>query len=962
MSFMEYFLGSFSEFTVFLVAILLVSLSLLMIVWRAEPEATDGVPTKSLPGPWISLPFIGCPWKTGFKLPHQMLTALKDEYGEVYAINLLGRGNVILNTHDAVREGFQKKGDAITGKPFSYLRSDVIKDAGLLMNDGPVWKEQRRFTLNAMRDLGMGKSSMVPPIQDEASHLIDIFNEQHGQPFDPKTTIGVTVSNVICCLVFGAKNQSYYSETSKEILRTITSNASSNIIRNSRLSFLRHLPGDVTGIKQFIANIKYIQNVIGPYIDEHRRTFDPNNVNDFTHAYMRRIQENAGKKTEIFNDHQMRRTVFEMFVAGSETTSTSLRWSLLLMCANPEVQNKVQEEIDSVIGRDRLPSIEDKLKMPYTDAVILEILRVGTLVTLVPHRATETTTLRGYTVKKDALVIANLWALHRDKNVWPNPDQFDVGNFIDNDGQPINRDKIAVFSIGKRQCAGESLAKMELFIFYVSLMQAFTVKLAPGEDADALISDPVVGVVRSPKPFRICATPRPSNCFKLPHQMLTALKDEYGDVYAINLLGRGNVILNTHDAVREGFQKKGDAITGKPFSYLRSDVIKNAGLLATDGPVWKEQRRFTLNAMRDLGMGKSSMVPSIQDEASHLIDIFNEQHGQPFDPKLTIGVTVSNVICCLVFGAKNQSYYSETSKAILRTITSNVSRNVLRMSRLSFLRHLPGDVTGIKQFIANIKYIQNVIGPYIDEHRRTFDPNNVNDFTHAYMRRIQENAGKKTEIFNEHFSDHQMRRTVFEMFVAGSETTSTSLRWSLLLMCANPEVQNKVQEEIDSVIGRDRLPSIEDKLKMPYTDAVILEILRVGTLVTLVPHRATETTTLRGYTVKKDTLVLANLWALHRDKNVWPNPDQFDVSNFIDSDGQPINRDKIAVFSIGKRQCAGESLAKMELFIFYVSLMQAFTVKLAPGEDADALISDPVVGVVRSPKPFRLCATPRPSN
>ena len=141
-----------------------------------------------------------------------------------------------------------------------------------------------------------------------------------------------------------------------------------------------------------------------------------------------------------------------------------------------------------------------------------------------------------------------------------------------------------------------------------------------------------------------------------------------------------------------------------------------------------------------------------------------------------------------------------------------------------------------------------------------------------------------------------------DLFLAGSETTFTTLRWALLYTAAYPHVQQKVYDELSAAIGPDRQPNMNDKRRTPYTEAVLSEVQRFNTLVPLgIGH-----TNLHGnfqlgdYVIPKNVPVLGNLHAVHRDSTLWKNPREFDPSNFLDDEEKVINLDKLLPFSIGE--------------------------------------------------------------
>uniref|UniRef100_A0A3Q0RMW1 Uncharacterized protein n=1 Tax=Amphilophus citrinellus TaxID=61819 RepID=A0A3Q0RMW1_AMPCI len=166
----------------------------------------------------------------------------------------------------------------------------------------------------------------------------------------------------------------------------------------------------------------------------------------------------------------------------------------------------------------------------------------------------------------------------------------------------------------------------------------------------------------------------------------------------------------------------------------------------------------------------------------------------------------------------------------------------------------------------------------------------------------------------------------------------------------------KVQAEIDAVVGSSRLPSLTDRENMPYTDAVIHEIQRMGNIVPLnVAHVANKDTTVDKYTIPKGTMILPALHSVLNDKTMWETPDSFNPQHFLDQDGKFRRREAFIPFSMGKRSCLGEQLARMELFLFFTSLLQRFSFSAPAGEQPSLEFK---LGVTRSPKPYLLCAVP----
>ena len=207
-------------------------------------------------------------------------------------------------------------------------------------------------------------------------------------------------------------------------------------------------------------------------------------------------------------------------------------------------------------------------------------------------------------------------------------------------------------------------------------------------------------------------------------------------------------------------------------------------------------------------------------------------------------------------------------------------------------------------------------------------------------------------------TDKHLIFTLSEVFMAGMETTASTLCWALLYLIHNPNIQDMLHQELD-VIGKDRLPDLGDKKSLPFLEATIAETLRISTLVPLALHKAKVNATLQGFHIPKDTKVLVNLWSLHHDPDIWNDPNDFGPERFLDKDGNfvPAKADLYFPFSGGRRGCLGESLARIELFLGLAPLLHSFKFENPPGCDVPTL--EPNVGLALMPQPFNVCAVKR---
>lgn len=178
--------------------------------------------------------------------------------------------------------------------------------------------------------------------------------------------------------------------------------------------------------------------------------------------------------------------------------------------------------------------------------------------------------------------------------------------------------------------------------------------------------------------------------------------------------------------------------------------------------------------------------------------------------------------------------------------------------------------------------------------------------------------------------------TVTDLIGAGQDTVSTAMQWMLLLLVKYPSIQSKLQEQIDKVVGRDRLPSIEDRCNLAYLDAFIYETMRFTSFVPVtIPHSTTSDVTIEGLHIPKDTVVFINQWSVNHDPQKWSDPHIFNPSRFLDENGA-LDKDltsSVMIFSTGKRRCIGEQIAKVEVFLFSAILLHQCKFERDPSQD-----------------------------
>ncbi|KAM9542433.1 cytochrome P450 2J2-like [Guaruba guarouba] len=452
------------------------------------------------------------------------LFQLTARYGNIFSVQFGSLTFVVLNGYQMVREAFVHQAEIFTDRPNIPLLQEIFRGFAayssrdrvwcsclqlcqqrdsthrLISSNGPIWRQQRKFTLATLKSLA---GSFEEKVQEESRYLVETIEEEKGQPFDPHYKINSAVSNIICSITFGNRFD-YHDNRFQELLHSLAETllligSFWGQLYNAFPFIMRWLPGPFRKIFKHWEKLEYFVKGV---IAKHKEDLDQSVARDYIDCYLKEIEKSKGDTGSYFHEENLLCSTLDLFLTGTETTATAIRWALLYMATYPHIQEKVQLEINTVIGQSRQPTMADKENMPYTSAVLSEVLRMSNVVPLgVPRTSTSDTTLAGFHLPKGTTVMTSLTSIMFDKNVWETPDTFNPDHFLDN-GQYRRREAFLPFSAGKRACPGEQLARTELFIFFTALLQKFTFQ-AP--EAAMLTFAFTLSLTRCPKPFRICA-------------------------------------------------------------------------------------------------------------------------------------------------------------------------------------------------------------------------------------------------------------------------------------------------------------------------------------------------------------------------------------------------------------------------------------------------------------------------
>ncbi|XP_030072792.1 cytochrome P450 2J5 [Microcaecilia unicolor] len=461
------------------------------------------------PGP-TPLPFLGNLWTLRFRIDRDSLSQLEKTYGKIYTLWLGQNPAVLVNGYEALRDCLISFSDVFVLRAPSPYFMKIFGDNGITFSNGELWKHNRRFGLMTLRNLGLGNRNMEVRIQEEIRYLLNNYAAKEGRPMNPDLPLRNSVGNVMCAVVFGHRfdtDDKHFLHFMKVFDMVIKFPGTAwGKVYDALSSLMPLLPGPH---KKLFACWEEVRSFVREEIklhQERRVAGDP--PEDLIDYYLDEMAKTKDNPTSLCNENNLNVIVAEFFLAGMETTSVTLLWALGYMVDYPDVQVKVQKELDAVLEPSEIIRYEDRKRLPYTNAVIHELQRFASIVQVgVTRMSIKDTKFKGFFIPKGTPLFANIDSALIDPEHWETPQHFNPNHFLDEDGNFVTKEAFIPFSAGLRVCMGEQLARIQLFLFFTNLLREFTFHL-PREEKRKITSDYILGSTSKPHPYQICAVSR----------------------------------------------------------------------------------------------------------------------------------------------------------------------------------------------------------------------------------------------------------------------------------------------------------------------------------------------------------------------------------------------------------------------------------------------------------------------
>ncbi|XP_012928251.1 steroid 21-hydroxylase isoform X1 [Heterocephalus glaber] len=434
---------------------------------------------------------------------------------------------------------------------------------------------------------------------------------------------------------------------------------------------------------------------------------------------------------------------------------------------------------------------------------------------------------------------------------------------------------------------------------------------------------------------------------------LLRLSRKMGPIYRLHYGLRNVVVLNSKQSIEEAMLRKWVDFAGRPQMQSSKLVCQSYPDLSLGdySVLWKAHKKLTRSALL-LG-ARNSMELWVQQLTQEFCQRLRAQAGAPVDIHREFLLLTCGIICGLTFGNKSDTLVRSICSCVQDLMNAWNHWSIQILDMVPFLRFLPNP--GIQRLKQMVEVRDLIVGQQLRQHKDSLVAGQWRDLL-DYMLQGVEQPGK--EQGSEQLQEGHVHMSVVDLFIGGTETTATTLSWAVAFLLHHPEIQRRLQEELDLELGPDSFTSrllYKDRKQLPLLNATIAEVLRLRPVVPLaLPHRTIRPSRIAGYDIPRDTVIIPNIQGANLDETLWERPHEFWPDRFLPLGKSPHELS----FGCGARVCLGESLARLELFVVLTHLLQAFT--LLPLEGAlPSLQPQPYSGINLLVQPFQVRLQPR---
>ncbi|KZP10610.1 cytochrome P450 [Athelia psychrophila] len=435
------------------------------------------------------------------------------------------------------------------------------------------------------------------------------------------------------------------------------------------------------------------------------------------------------------------------------------------------------------------------------------------------------------------------------------------------------------------------------------------------------------------------------------------------DIIYLNVLGTSIVILNSSEAINDLLEKRSAIYSSRPRMVMLSEVMGYGGAFGTMpyGSYWRSHRRLFHSEFEAEGKGAIWHHPHLKRGVSDLLrNLLESPDRWETHLRQQMGATILEVAYGIRALPENDPHI-RAAETTMKHVADGGTPGRYLVDTIPWLKYVPAWFPGAsfqkvgqearKANIASFKF------PFDEVKNALANGNAKSSFTARCLENLDPNGDTA-------FEELVIQNTAGTIHGAASDATISTLSTFFLAMVKYPEAQARAQQELDSVIGPNHLPSFADRDSLPYISAIMKECLRWEvSLPFSIPHQSTEDDVYNGYHIPAGTLILPNSWAVFNDESVYPDPRKFNPDRYLTEDGKldPSVKDPDAAWGYGRRACPGRHMGWDSVWLTAASILACF--KIGKSVDSHGNVVEPsgkyIANAIRRTEPFLCSIKPR---
>ncbi|XP_032665500.1 uncharacterized protein LOC116841547 [Odontomachus brunneus] len=875
-----------------------------------------------------------------------------------YGFYATSRPIILLRDPELIKEVFIKNFDSFPNRRGFGELNETLFSNNLFSLRNQKWRDVRTllspaFTSSKMKTM----FSLMTECAEDFTKSLSEMSADKGE-IDMKDVFTRYTTDVIASCAFGIKVNSMNDPTNnfytygKEAISFIGN-------RIFKFLFVRAFPT----LARFL-RLKFLsEDASNFFTDIVKTTITTRDATNFTRPDMIQLMMDMRGKRENERElsiDDMVAQAFVFFVGGFETSSTAMSFIAYQVAANPDIQAKLQQEIDEVLGNSHGEVTYETInRLKYLDMVISEVLRLYPPVMLLERQCERDYVFpptlpseKSFTLKKGQAIWVSVYAIHRDEKYYNEPEKFCPERFSDKNSF-YNSPCYLPFGLGPRMCIANRFALLEVKVLLFHLLAQCELKPCSKTTLPMKLSKKGLTMMAEGL-FAIHYLFRRFNYFKKngiihvsPVLVIGGMASvifrwisfgnylqqlyyyqPYAKYFGFYATSRPVILLRDPELIKEVFIKNFDSFPNRRGFREFGDVLFSKSLFSLRGQKWRDVRTllspaFTSSKMKTM---YTLMTECAVDFVKTLSKISADKSDM--DMKEVFSKYTNDVIATCAFGIKVNSmsdpfnnfyFYGKEATSFIGT----------RVFKFFFVRTFPK----LSKFL-RLKFLSdNATNFFKDIIQTTIATRDAKNITRPDMIQLMMDMRGKRENERE-LSIDDMVAQAFVFFLGGFETSSTAMSFIAHEVAANPDVQAKLWQEIDEVLeNSDGEVTYETINGLKYLDAVISEVLRLYPPAVFIERQCERSYELppalpteKSIILKKGQLIWVPIYAIHRDEKYYDEPEKFCPERFFDKNSY-YNSPCYAPFGLGPRMCIANRFALLEIKVLMFHLLSQCELK-----------------------------------